>query len=102
MKLNKCICNFINDYKNHIWLHDYLYLGTDFLAHQNTSYINIPPDIQIIFFLFPHVNICCEYSLEVLMSTHNICFCGQIKYQHFLVEKAPYLELRIKKMFLVF
>ena len=37
----------------------------------------------LIFFLFLHKNICCGYSLKVprprLMSTHNICFRGEIK-----------------------
>ena len=30
----------------------------------------------------------------LLVSTHNICFNGEVrKYQHFLVENMPYLEL---------
>ena len=34
------------------------------------------------FFSFLHGNILCWYSLEAprfLMSTHNICFCGEIR-----------------------
>ena len=31
------------------------------------------------------------------MSTHNICFCREIrKYRYFLVEKAPYQELWVR------
>ena len=41
------------------------------------------PDNSL-FFLFLHKNICCGYSLEapgeaLLMSTHNICFCAEIR-----------------------
>ena len=62
----------------------------------NTAWLQIRGDIHIIFFLFLHENICCGYSLEaprwgasnsttiyvfeaLLMSTHNICFRGEIR-----------------------
>ena len=33
-------------------------------------------------------------ALALLMSTHNICFCGEIrKISVLLLEKGPYLEL---------
>ena len=40
--------------------------------------------IHIIFFLFLYKNVCCGYSLEapcqaLLMSTHNICICREIR-----------------------
>ena len=46
------------------------------------SKFQIREGIHIYFFLFLHKNICCGYSLEalteaLLMSTHNICFCGK-------------------------
>ena len=39
---------------------------------------------RVFIFLFLHKNIICEYSLEapseaLLMSTNNICFCGEIR-----------------------
>ena len=39
---------------------------------------------QVISFLFLDENICCGYTLEglaeaLLMSTHNICFCQEIR-----------------------
>ena len=36
----------------------------------------------LIFFLFLHENVCCGYSSEcelLVMNTHNIWFCGEIK-----------------------
>ena len=38
------------------------------------------------------------------MSTHNICFCKYEKYQYFMVKKkeGPYLELRLKIIFLFY
>ena len=40
--------------------------------------------IHIIFFLFLHENICCgthqkRLGEALLMNTHNICFCGEIR-----------------------
>ena len=40
--------------------------------------------VTYIFFLFLHKTICCRYSVAVplkvlLMSTNNICFCGEIR-----------------------
>ena len=47
-----------------------------------------------IFFLFLHVSICCEYSLEtLLMSTHNICFSGEIRKN---INWMPFLSRAIK------
>ena len=48
------------------------------------------------FFLFLHKNICCRYSVEathevLLMSTHNICFCGEIR--KILCGYPSYLEI---------
>ena len=62
--------------------------------------------------LFLHENICCGYSLEaprrgasndlgeaLLMSTHNICFHGEIrKYQHFSDEKSALSVAMIKDL----
>ena len=56
--------------------------------------------IRQIFFLFLHENICCGYSLEAPQRgasneypQHMFSWRNKKKYQHFLVEKAPYLKL---------
>ena len=46
-------------------------------------------------FHFPYIStkICCGYSLELLMCTHNNCYCGEVrKIAIFLVKKSIYLE----------
>ena len=55
----------------------------EFLEMKSIIYLNRHVFVMI-FFLFPHKNIGCEYSLEVLgeallMSTHNVYFRGEIK-----------------------
>ena len=50
------------------------------ISFGSNTQLQIRGGIQLIFFLFLHENICCGYSLEApLMSTHNICFCGEIR-----------------------
>ena len=50
----------------------------------NYNIFQIRVAIYIIFFIFLYENICCGYSLEasleaLIMSTHNICFHGEIR-----------------------
>ena len=47
-----------------------------------------------IIFLISDQNIDCEYSLELLTSTHNLCFEQKHEYQNFFSEKFHFLVMK--------